>query len=74
MYMYFTLQKCQDRRTAVAGGALPLAVQVLRLLVRLRDRRVRIRDPDLVGGPGAQEAARVHLSQLPEKLGSLKVW
>ena len=68
-----TLQKCQDGGAAAAGGARPLAVQVLRLHVRLRNRRLWLRHPDLVGGAGAQEAARVHLPQLPEELGGFKV-
>ena len=68
-----TSQKCQDGGTAAAGGARRLAVQVLGLLVRLRHRRLRLRHSDLVGGAGAQEAARVHLPQLPEELGGLKV-
>ena len=68
------LQVCQDRRAAVAGGARRLlAVQILLVHGRLRDRRLRLRHPDADGRPGAQEAARVHLPQLPAQSGRVQV-
>ena len=77
--LFFTLQKCQDGGAAAARGSRPLSVQVLLgrrrllLLVGLRHRRLRLRDPDVVWRAGPQEAAGVHLPKLPEEPGRLKV-